>query len=66
MANLGFYVENAPPARLGHVLYGHEASTIEIAGELSVLDECTFGDHLLELILRHKVVMRSVNLSWPR
>jgi hypothetical protein len=47
-------------------LDGHEASSIEIAGELGVLYEFTFGDHLLELFLSHEVVMLSIGLSWSR
>jgi hypothetical protein len=46
--DLRLYVENTSPARPRHVLDGHEAGAIKIAGELSVFDECAIGNHLLE------------------
>jgi len=64
--DLGLYIENTPPARGRHVLNGHEAGTVKIAGELSVFDECAISDHLLERFLSHEIVVFSVGLSWAR
>lgn len=66
VADLRFYVENTPPARVRHVLYSREAGTIKIAGELGVLDKFAIVNHLLEVVLSHEVVVRSIGLSWSR
>ena len=62
--DLGLDIKNTPPPRARHILNGHKAGAVEIAGELSVFDKCTIENHLLELFLSDKVVVFSINLSW--
>lgn len=64
--DLGLDVKNTSPARFRHVLDGHETGPVEVGGELSVFNESTVIDHLLERFLCNEVVMLSIDLSRAR
>lgn len=66
VTDLRLDIEDAPPARIRHVLDGHEASPIKVAGELSMFDERVVRDHFPELFVSHEVVVFSICLSWSR
>lgn len=66
MTYLRLDIQETPPARLLDLPNGHETRPVEIAGELSVLDESALRDELLELVLRDEVVVLSILFARTR
>ena len=63
---LGLDVEDATATRARYLTYGHEGCSIEVSGELCMLDECAFVDESKELFARDKVVVFAMDFTRAR
>lgn len=57
ITHLSLNVQDAATTRTQHLSYSHEGRSVEVSGELGVLDECILSEEFCEFVPRDKIVV---------